>query len=100
MSVELFTDGIEPDPGAVIWRFLHCWKFEDLIRNSRLYFRRADLLDDDSEGLPPPEYRHVLGLHPLDIRERRELDHSIGSIAQFRESFFINCWHSVPRGNV
>src|SRR6266702_3180319 len=29
----------------------------------------------------------------LDIHERRKLDHSIGCLAQFRESFFINCWH-------
>jgi hypothetical protein len=93
MAVELFTDGIEPEGDAVIWRFLHLWKFRDLIGNRRLYFRRSDLLPDGSEGLPPEEYRHILNLNPLDIRDRRELDHSIGSLAQFRESFFINCWH-------
>ena len=100
MSVELFTDGIEPDPDAVIWRFWHCWKFEDLIRNSRLYFRRADLLVDHNEVLPPPEYRHVLGLQPLDIRERRKLDHSIGCLAQFSGVLLHQLLAAVPRGNV
>jgi hypothetical protein len=32
-------------------------------------------------------------LDMLDIRERRELDRSLGSTAQFREAFSINCWH-------
>jgi hypothetical protein len=93
MAVELFTDGIEPEPATGIWRFLHLWKFKDLVANARLYFRRADLLPDESEGLPPEEYRHILGLDPLDILQRRDLDHTIGSLAQFREAFFINCWH-------
>lgn len=93
MAVVLFTDGVEPAPDAIIWRFLEFWKFEDLITGKRLYFRRADLLPDQSEGLPPEDYHHVLGLNPLDLNDRQELTHSLGSMAQFRESFFINCWY-------
>jgi len=59
-----------------------------------LYFRRADLFpDDEREGLPPEEYLPILGLNPLDLNERRELNNHLGSDAQFRESYFINCWH-------
>src|SRR5579872_1799938 len=35
----------------------------------------------------------LLGLNPLDVQDRRELDRHIGFGAQFREGFYINCWH-------
>src|SRR5262245_47187572 len=90
MAVELFTDGLEPsDESAVIWRFMEMWKFRDLIQTGEPHFTRADRFSDESEGLPPEDYLHVLGLHPLDIQG---LNHCIASIAQHREGFFINCW--------
>jgi hypothetical protein len=95
MPVSLFTDGLEPnDPDATIWRFMEFWKFRSFIETGTLWFCRADeFVVDPSEGLPPTEYLPALGLNPLDIKDRRELDHSIGSIAQFRQAFFINCWY-------
>jgi hypothetical protein len=68
-------------------------KFRDLMTTSELYFCRSDRFNDKREGLPPEEYLPLLGLNSLDIRERQELLHAIGSDAQFRESFYINCWH-------
>ena len=59
----------------------------------QLYFRRADLFDDETEGLPPKEYEHVLGLNPYDLNDIYERDHHIAFIAQFRESYYINCWY-------
>src|SRR6202795_912682 len=95
MPVSLFTDGLEPDnQEATIWRFMELRKFRHLIETGTLYFRRADLFpDDETEGLPPEDYFHVPGLNPLDIRDRREIDHHIGSIAQFRQGFYVNCWY-------
>jgi hypothetical protein len=29
----------------------------------------------------------------LILRDRQQLNHHMGSIAQFRESFYISCWH-------
>jgi hypothetical protein len=92
--VEAYTDQLEPeDQDAVIWRFMEMWKFRDMMVNGELYFSRADRFNDESEGLPPEEYLPILGLNPLDLRDRQELDHSIGSAAQFREAFYISCWH-------
>lgn len=54
---------------------------------------RADRFNDTTEGLPPEDYHRVLGLHPLDINDARQLRHSIGSLAQFREAFYVNCWY-------
>jgi hypothetical protein len=91
MSVETFTDGLEPEsPEAVVWRFMEFWKLDDLMRTSTLYFCRADLFDDESEGLPPEQYIPLLVPAPVDALG---VDDAIGSLAQFREAFFINCWY-------
>jgi hypothetical protein len=84
---------MEPPKDAVIWRFLDMPKFRDLMASEELYFRRADLFVDVTEGLPPDEYAQpVLGLDPYDVRDRLKLDHLVGSIAQFREGYYISCW--------
>ncbi len=69
MSVETFTDSLEPtDKEAAIWRFMNLEKFKDLVTTGELYFRRADLFKDESEGLPPDDYLHVLDPAPYDIQ--------------------------------
>lgn len=68
-------------------------KFRDLMQTEELYFCRADLFPDEREGLPPEEYLATFGLHPLDVNDRRELINHIGSDAQFREGFYVNCWY-------
>ena len=84
----------EPPSEAVIWRFLDLRKFRDLMANQELYFRRADLFDDQSEGLPPEQYvRRVLGFDPYDIKDQRALNDHLGSLAQSREMYFISCWY-------
>ena len=99
MSVEQFTGGQEPDnPEAVIWRFMELWKFQDLITSGTLYFFRADLFEkleggDQNEGLPPDGYFPSPGMDPLDIHDALQLNHHIGSLAQDREGFYVNCWY-------
>jgi hypothetical protein len=96
LAVETYPDQLEPEiQDALIWRFMEMWKFRDMMDTEELYFRRADRFDNDkNEGLPPEEYMSmVLGLNPLDLRDRRELNNHLGSDAQFREAFYINCWH-------
>jgi hypothetical protein len=102
MGLETYPDQLEPqDHDVAIWRFMNMRKFRDLITTAELYFCRADLFaNDEREGLPPEEYLATLGLNPFDINERQQLLHTIGSDAQFRESFYINCWASLSGGNV
>lgn len=94
MSIATYPDQLEPEnQDAVICRFLNMRKFRDLITNAELYVCRADLFHrDEREGLPPEEYLATFGLHPLDVNGRRELLNHIGSDAQFREAFYVNCW--------
>ena len=95
MPIETYVGQIEPEnQDAAIWRFVNMKKFRDFIETQELYFCRADLFpQDESEGLPPDNYKPFPHLNPLDLRDRRQIDDSIGSVAQFREAFYINCWH-------
>ena len=88
----------EPPPESVIWRFLDLRKFRDLMANQELYFRRSDLFDDKSEGLPPEQYvRRVLQLDTYDIKDEVALNHHLGSLAQTREMYFISCWYRFQK---
>lgn len=95
MPVETYVSQLEPESQeAVIWRFVNMKKFQDFMETSELYFCRADLFpQDESEGLPPENYKPFPHLNPLDLLDRRQIDDSIGNVAQDRESFYINCWH-------
>src|SRR5438874_13795741 len=94
MPVKSYYSQKEPNSDAVIWRFMDLRKFRDLMATEELYFRRADLFDDESEGLPPEQYvRRVLGLAPYDIKDEVALNNHLGSLAQTREMHFITCWY-------
>ncbi|MCU1240609.1 MAG: hypothetical protein JWO71_1335 [Candidatus Acidoferrum typicum] len=95
MPVETYVGQLQPeDQDAVIWRFVNMKKFRDLVDTQELYFCRADLFSqDETEGLPPENYKPFPHLNPLDLNDRRQIDDSIGSVAQDREAFYINCWH-------
>jgi hypothetical protein len=94
MGIETYVDQLEPqNQDAVIWRFINMPKFRDLMTTAELYFCRADLFRDEREGLPPEEYLATFGLNPYDVNDRRELLNHLGSDAQFREAFYVNCWY-------
>jgi hypothetical protein len=94
VGIETYPDQLEPqNHDAVIWRFMDMRKFRDLMTTAEIYFCRADLFPDEREGLPPEEYLSTFGLNPFDVNDRRELLNHIGSDAQFREGFYVNCWH-------
>ena len=95
MGVPNFTEGMSPaDSNAAIWRFMELWKFRDLLESGRLYFRRADRLEDDHEGMPPEQWMcTALDYNKYDLRDIHKLDHDLGSLAQFRQSYYLNCWY-------
>ena len=94
MPVVPYTNRLEPAEDAVIWRYMDLRKFRDLMASEELYFRRADMFTDKSEGLPPEQYAaRVLRLDPYDIRDRVSLNNHLGSLAQHRESYYISCWY-------
>ena len=94
LGIENYPDQLEPEnQDATIWCFINMRKFRDLMETTELYFCRADLFPDEREGLPPEEFLATFGLDPLDVNDRRQLLNHIGSDAQFREGFYVNCWY-------
>lgn len=93
MPVRPYWSQVEPAKDVELWRFLDMRKFRDLMASEELYFRRADLYPDTSEGLPPEAYAlSVLGLDSYDLNDRIKLNNHLGVIAQDREAFYISCW--------
>src|ERR1700722_7190691 len=98
MPIESYPTRLEASDDAVIWRFMDLRKFRDLMASEELYFRRADLFTDKTEGLPTEQYAlRVLRLDPYNIKHRVELNNHIGSLAQPRENYYVNCWHLFRR---
>ena len=95
MPVSVPSDCIEPQDPDAVCRFLTFKKFEDLISSHELYFNRADLFpQDETEGIPTAAYHtKIFGRHPLDVRDRVEMNNDDANTAQFREAFFISCWY-------
>jgi hypothetical protein len=85
----------EPNPNAIICRFIDLQKFRDLFANEELYFRRTDLFkkNDPAEALPPDDYvRQVLALTKYDIHDELKLNNDQASNRQFSEAHYIQCW--------
>lgn len=86
-----------PHPGVVVWRYLDWMKFEDLLVNRRLYFRRADRLDDQMEGRfseANQEFQTSLWQRfheAYSIHRNPEQEKQINEMIRHR--VFINCWH-------
>ena len=68
---------LEPDPHAIICRFVDLKKFRDLFANEELYLRRTDLFKeiDPNEALPPDDYvRQALRLTKYDLHDELKLN--------------------------
>jgi hypothetical protein len=91
MPVVPYLNQIEPSEEAVIWRFINLRKFRDLMASEELYFRRADLLFDKTEGLPLEQYTRRV-LDPYDINDGVSLNNHPGFFAQNREFYYVTCW--------
>ena len=103
--VGLFTPVFKEDwpyevPGAHqrVWRYIDLWKFEDMLRTSALYFRRADKLSDVGEGRLSND--GVRGTSPSDAAfgaayNIADQGHAINKAAHeaTRSCMFVNCWN-------
>ena len=81
-----------------IWRYVDLWKFEDMLRTSSLYFRRADKLCDVGEGRLSTE--EIRGTSSSERAFRADYKiapdgHAIDGAAHetTRSCMFINCWN-------
>jgi hypothetical protein len=86
-----------PKLDSRVWHYMDYWKFESLINEGRLYFRRSDRLEDDMEGkyaeanrtYTTKMWRRFCDAYPVhDSAENREAGNEA-----FRRAVFISCWH-------
>ncbi len=85
----------EPNPDAIICRFMDMPKFRDLLANEELYFRRDDLLKalDPEEGLATDDYmRRSLRLIKYDLNDERTLNDQQAFSRQISECRYVQCW--------
>ncbi len=80
-----------------VWRYMEYWKFESLIKDGALYFRRSDKLEDDMEGKYADANRnYTTGLWGRFSSAYR-VNHDPKAFEQgaldFRYAVFVNCWH-------
>lgn len=86
-----------PHPAVQVWRYLDWFKFEDLVVKRRLYFCRADRLDDQMEGrFSEANYISQTALwqrfhHAHGIQQNSEQERGINE--SLRHRVFISCWH-------
>jgi hypothetical protein len=87
-----------PNNDQRVWRYLDLWKFEHILQNSALYFRRADKLSDTGEGRLSAQ--GIRGTLPSDVAfttayNIKDQGHAIDMAAHetTRGCMFINCWN-------
>lgn len=87
-----------PDDHPLL-RYMDLWKFEDMLRTSTLYFRRADKFEDDPlEGTISKEGVHLTSRTDKAMMERIQLaPQTYAEMAAYRDiangMTFVNCWH-------
>ncbi len=77
------------DDRVPIWRFMKMRTFTRFIESGSLYFCRADLFEDEHEGLPLADYvRHVIA----DMGPGHTFEHTWETLKQDRQGSFVSCW--------
>ncbi|MHB8519512.1 MAG: hypothetical protein ACYDH9_02025 [Limisphaerales bacterium] len=80
-----------------VWRYMDHWKFENLIKDKALYFRRSDRLEDDMEGKYAEANRTYTTAVWQRFTEAYSIKHDAESREQgalgFRYHIFLSCWH-------
>ncbi len=105
------------DSDTLLWRYMDCAKFLDLLERRSLFFARADKLGDPFEGASgvaeregewdqfylnyfrdivrhPPEGSSVPSNEEVEASARRLLSQIREGAESDRKSTFVSCWHA------
>lgn len=78
------------DERQPIWRFMPMKTFRLFIEPGQLYFRRADLFEDDErECLPPDEYVRTVSDR---MGSEFNLEGNLETLRKDRQGVFVSCW--------
>jgi hypothetical protein len=88
------TGDTEIQSDTLLWRYLSFDKFMDMIAMRRLYFRRADKLEDPFECNFPPEL-YSIPVSGKSSDQAMEFHKSLhGYVTEKRSEVYLNCWHT------
>lgn len=77
------------DDRVPIWRFMKMRTFRMFIESGDLYFCRADLFEDEHEGLPLEDFvRHVVS----NLGPGHTFEDTWEMLKQDRQGSFVSCW--------
>jgi hypothetical protein len=77
------------DDRVPIWRFMKMHTFTRFIESGSLYFCRADLFEDENEGLPLDDYvRQVVA----NLGPEHTFEDTWETLKQDRQGSFVSCW--------
>jgi hypothetical protein len=77
------------DDRVPIWRFMKMSTFTRFVEPGSLYFRRADLFDDENEGLPLQEYVREVA---ANMGPGTTFEDTWENLKQDRQASFVSCW--------
>jgi hypothetical protein len=70
-----------PEKDTIVWRYIDCTKFVDLITSKKLFFCRSDNFEDPFEGI----------FKLKDFEKTKEMFDDQPITKNF---YFLNCWHT------
>jgi hypothetical protein len=89
-----------PQPTDRVWRYMSFAKLVWMLQKKRLWFSRADLLDDKWEVMiDTPQLNSIITSRPPSISAEQVIEQTGSEVKARREQTFINCWTSSEHEN-
>lgn len=86
-----------PAESQTVWRYMDLWKFEAMLRQSALYFRRCDKFSDPLEGRLSNRVIHGTSKSDRAFSSvyniHQDYDEETAAQEVTRGCVFVNCWH-------
>ena len=86
-----------PAESQTVWRYMDLWKFEAMLRQSALYFRRCDKFSDPLEGRLSNRVIHGTSKSDREFASvyniQQDYDKETAAQEITRGCVFVNCWH-------
>jgi hypothetical protein len=97
VAYEMHPNLITPAAGTVLWRYLDCAKFMDILERRVLWFARADTFEDPLEGTyTDAELLQLRSLPSIPTPEGPDHvgDAYLRGSKMIRSTSFISCWRA------
>lgn len=79
-----------------LWRYMHWFKFESLIKSSQLFLSRIDMFEDNLEGVSPESCEKSILIDNRFLDQEKKNEQVLlyrQRILDGRKTSFVCCWH-------